>query len=267
MAKKQDLVRVGHDGPSFLTPYVEADTSVETLKEHRVLNRLAVIQSNSPREVKEKFGEGSLAIPASEAVVVKIDERVEFVPVFFFDEYVTWADRDDSAGPMILERSTDATSELAQKAGDFDRMREKYGEPDNDGELPFTMRHCHHLNFAGMLYSGDLSGTPIVVTFSRGDFKKGRSFISAILMRKVDGKQAPLWATRWQLYSEPRKNDKGEWYGIGFSNAEDPWIKESDAESLKLLHEEMKEFYEAQRLSVAHEAAEIEEDEEGEKRF
>jgi hypothetical protein len=269
MAKSKEVVRVGKDGPSFLKQFVEEDKSVEALKEHRVLNRISVIQSNSPREIKDKFGEGSLAVPASEALVALKDASVEFVPVFFFDEFVTWSDRDDTASMMILDRSVDPASEVACKAKDFDLMFESYGPKVKDSDkLQFTKRHSHHLNFVGMLYSGTFKGTPVVITFSRSDFKKGKAFISAILMRKVDGEQAPLWSTRWKVFSEPRKNEKGEWYGLGFSNADDPWIEEGDAPYFKQMHEEMCAFHEASRLTVAHEAADVgDEEEEGKARF
>ncbi len=251
---KTDIEKIGADLPEYLQELAEGDTSLDQLKEHRVLNRLAVIQDQSPREVKALYGAASIAIPASEITVCKggEDESVSFVPVFFFDEFCLWSDRDDKGSPMIQKRSLDKTSDIARKAQDFDRMREPYGEPDDDGKLPYVRRYVHHLNFCGMIYGDSpLRGTPIVLSYQKGEFKKGSAFISALQMRR-----APLWSTVWDLTVGERKNDKGEWYGIDFSNAESPWVDEEDAAAMKSRHEELKEFYKERRLGVGHEVAE-----------
>jgi len=266
MVKRKDteVVKVAPE-PEFLTNYVEDDHSLETLERIKVLNRLAVIQSNSKREKKEAYGEGSLAIPAAGSIVATKGEAFDFVPVFFFEEFCLWSDQDDTQSRMIIERSMDPTSELAQRSMDFDRMRENYtlsesGEQlvSDSAEAPFTRRYVHHLNFFGVVY-GDhpLKGTPVVVSFNRSDYKTGERLVQMLKMRRLsNGKRAPMWSAVLSLSVGDREDKKGhEWYGIDFANAENPWVEAQDADMLKAMSEEMLEDWKNDRIGVGHEEA------------
>jgi hypothetical protein len=259
MAKKtneQDLpVRVG-DVPEALLNLALAgggDDSLETMRHHRVLNRLALVQGMSKREVKDQFGEGSFVIPAANIKVSGRNETFDIIPVMFFDEFITWSDRNDKSGPKIRERSLDRSSVLAAKCGDPMRRQEAYG----DVATKFKMKHTHHLNFLVVLDSGELKGTLAVLSFSRSEFRTGMAFISAIKLRRLNGSQAPLWATRWTVTTGNRKNEKGEWYGIDVSPASSPWIDGEMIAPMKAMHEELKREYKEQALVVGHEAADL----------
>jgi hypothetical protein len=257
MAKKSDVPAVRVDVPEHLLQLVAGDTvpdTLETMRHHRILNRIAVVQSNSPREKKDKYGEASIVLPAIDTVLCTQQEQIDVVPVMFFDEYVRWADRKDKSGPMIQERSMSRTSKLAQACDDPNRWRVKYGEK---GE--FIARNCHHLNFLVVIYkcaNEALKGTLAVLSLSRSEYKKGLSWMANIQQRKIAGRQAPLWSTVWTVKIGPRKNEHGEWYGIDISNAENPYIGSDDIEGMKLLHEQLLKDYKDQALEVGHEEAE-----------
>ncbi len=242
---------------------VTGDSSLETMKHHRVLNRINLIQGMSSREMKTKFGEGSIVIPASEILLAKVGESFNFVPVMFFDEYISWNDRNDKSGPKIHERSLDRASALAVKASDANRRSEDYGEVQSNGKR-YVRKHTHHLNFLVVIYSGPFKGTLCVLSFSRSEFRKGMAFISAIKMRKIQAggytSQAPLWATNWTLTPGPRKNEKGEWWGYDISPASEPFIEEADIPSFQKMHTELLAEYKAQAIVVGHEAADTGED-------
>lgn len=246
------VARVGEVAPQFLTQYTGAQVpdTLETMRHHRILNRVAIVQAMSPREKKEKYGEGSCCIPATETKLAGLDEPFEVVPVMFFDEFIQWAHRDDKEGAMIRERSLDRASVLAAKCGDPKR----WDEPYENGK--FKARNTHHLNFLAVVYSGELKGTLVVISFARGEYKKGTTWMGAIKQRRVGGFQAPLWSTRWTFKTTPHTNGKDEWYGFDFEPADKPWIEAEDAEQLKAMHEQLLKDYKDQILEVGHAAAE-----------
>lgn len=255
--KKTNDLPVTHVGdvPAHMLALVGQDQpdSLETMRHHRILNRLAVIQSNSPREKKDKFSEASIAIPAVDLKVCGKDETVLVVPVMFFDEYIQWGDRKDKTGAMMRERSVSRTSKLAIACDDPQRWRVKYGE-----EQQYVARNCHHLNFLVVIYSGALKGTLAVASFSRSEYKKGTAWMANIQQRRINGRQAPLWSQVWEFKVSPRKNEHGEWYGIDFANpSEAPgWILSEEIDAMRAMHEQLLADYKAQALEVGHEEAE-----------
>lgn len=258
----QPVARVG-DVPAYMLELVgqgQEDSSLDTMKHHKVLNRLAIIQSNSPREKKDKYGEATLCVPATDMVLARRGESFDVVPVMFFDEYITWADRKDKSGPMIQAKSMDIAGALAARCSDPARWREPYGDPLPDGSRMFR-RHAHHFNFLCAIYSGENKGQLVVISLAKGSWKDGQTWIGLIRSRKVAGRQAPLYTTVWNVSVTTRQNKDGEWYVTSIVSAENPWAAEADIPSLKAMHEELKQQYRDSLLAVGHEAAEQVEEE------
>lgn len=252
--------------PNYLQKYVQEDTSLDSLKEHRVVPRLKIIQATSDTELKKTFGEGTVIVRPGDAIICKYEKEPEFfhfVPLFFFVEFAKWADIRVSTGQMILERSHDPTSQLAVKAKDFKKRNELY---DNHEQLPENERHYYryveHLRFIGLIY-GDhpLVGTPVTLSFERGEWGQGKNFISAVTLRRqtVDGTPVaiPLWAQVWKLMPKFREPDASrKWYGFGFEPAEQSIVTQDEAETMLALHKEFKDLFEQSRLTVQDEATE-----------
>lgn len=252
--------------PNYLQKYVTEDTSLDNLKEHRVVPRLKIIQATSDTELKKTFGEGTVIVRPGDAMICKYEAEpgfFHFVPLFFFVEFAKWADLRATSGPMILDRSHDPTSQLAIKAKDFTKRNEMY---DGHDKLPENernyYRYVEHLRFIGMIY-GDhpLVGTPVTLSFERGEWGQGKNFISAVTLRRqtVDGAPSaiPLWAQVWKLMPKFREPDASrKWYGFGFEPAEQAIIAEDEADAMLALHNEFKSLFEQQRLMVQDEPTE-----------
>lgn len=252
--------------PNYLQKYIEEDKSLESLKKHRVVPRLKIIQATSDTDLKKTFGEGTVIVRPGDAMICKYEDEpafFHFVPLFFFTEYAKWADLKANSGPMIIERSYDQAGELAIKAKDFTKRNELY---DNHDQLPENERHYYryveHLRFIGLIY-GDhpLVGTPVTLSFERGEWGQGKNFISAVTLRRqtVEGKPVaiPLWAQVWKLMPKFREPDAArKWYGFGFEPAEQSIIPQDEAESMLALHKEFKNLFEQARLTVQDEPTE-----------
>lgn len=213
--------RVGSGAPSWLVEAAEKDTSVDQVKKYRRLSRLRIVQGSTPAakaRIKE-FGEGSIITVPGNTRVATAKEPFLFVPLFMFTEYCTWKDRDDESKerPKILDRSFDEAGEIALKSKDSKRRKEKYGDKQE-----YEMRHVEHLCFPGIIYgdSHPLSGTPVTISFEKGEYFQGTNFCSAIMLRKVGQATAPLWSQVWALKSGDgetgHQSPQYEWWGFDF---------------------------------------------------
>lgn len=249
--------------PNFLAEYIEQDHSLDVLREHRVVPRLKIIQSPSDAALKRTFGEGACILRPGDVLICKYEEDpVSFgiVPVFFFIEFAKWQDLKATSGPMVEERSFDPTSDLAKRARDVKRRFEIYpGQEGIDEKEQCRYRYVEHLRFISIIY-GDhpLVGTPVTISFERGEFNQGKNFISAISLRRqiVNNKpiSVPLWAQVWAMKTTYREPDKSrKWYGFSFESADPSIILASEAPAFKSLHDEMKDLFEKQRLLVQDE--------------
>ncbi len=256
-----------HEGvdASYLSKYVKEDDSLDTLKEHRVVPRLKIIQATTDDELKKNFGEGSAVLRPGDALICKFEkdpESFDFVPLFFFVEWAKWRDLRGS-GPMVLDRSHDPTSEVAVKAKSTETREELYEGHDKLPEAErLTYRYVEHLRFIGIVH-GDhpLAGTPVTLSFERGEYGQGKNFISAVTMRReiIDSTSCPipLWAQIWRLKVIHHKPDQSrKWFGFAFEPADPAIISKDEAEELQALHVELKTLHEQQRLTVQDEPTE-----------
>lgn len=248
-----ELTVVGKDRMDFLAQYTEKDTSLDLMEEYKILPRIKVIQQMSNEDLKDQFGEGSLIItPGGVRLCKKKDEQFAFVPLFFFPEWCLWSDRRDKGNPMIQERTFEKSHEIALRSADPERRFEIYqGGPDLQ---PFKKRYVAHLNFVGMIY-GDhpASGATCTLSFSRGEYGKGKAFISAAKLRRIGTKQAPLWSQVWLLSSNLRERGDKKWYGIDYSCPQDPLVLKEEMEGFFGMHTLLKSEYEKKILIVNRE--------------
>jgi len=252
--------------PNYLQKYITEDASLDVLKEHRVVPRLKIIQAPSSSELKKAFGEGSVIVRPGDVLVCKFQEEpdhFDFVPLFFFVEFAKWADVRSGSTMVILDRSHDPTSTLAAKTKDSKSRLELYEGHDKKPEPERMYYHyVEHLRFIGVIY-GDhpLLGTPVTLSFERGEYGQGRNFISAVTLRRqiIDGtpKPVPLWAQVWRIRSAFRSPDQSrKWYGFSFEAADPSIIQQHEADVMLALHKEFRELFEQQRLMVQDETVE-----------
>lgn len=254
MAKKNtDVQKVDPNLPEWLQQESQQDDSLQELKQHRVLPRIKAVQGTSSAELKADFNEGDLIVRPGDVLVAQADQRsgsgdeFAFVPIYFFTEYCKWSDLNDTDNPAIVDRTFDATAEVAKKAQNPNERFEDYG--DGSGK---KYRYVEHLNFVCFIYdeSHPLNAEPFILDFSRGEFQTGKNFINKLTMRKM-----PLWAQVW--VGSPAHRDRGpqrKWWGVDVDvHSEQPHIQESEAEFFKAAHEEFKDLVQQRRIIVDRE--------------
>lgn len=260
-----DLRHVPGIDPEALLALAKEDTSFDGMEPYRVLPRLKLIQDMTDRSVKERFGEGTLIIRPGDVVVAGYKgkngpEFFEFVPLAFFAEFLKIADLNDKESGTVVERTFDRNSLLAERARDPGRRVELYpGHETRDHDKQWKYRYVESLRFPGLIYGNhELRGTPIVLSFERGEFNQGVNFCSAVKMRKQtieteDGDirvTIPLYLQVWKFNVGYREFDKKRWFGLDFAPGEVPTVDASDFEEMKSQHEELRALHAANRIQV-----------------
>jgi len=245
--------------PNYLAKYIEQDDSLDNLKEHRIVPRFKIIQATTDAELISNFGVGSVIIRPGDVMICKHKDQpdsFDFVPLFFFVEWAKWRDL-KGTGPMILDRSHDPTSELAIKSKSADSRKELYEGQDNVPDKDkMYYGYIEHLRFVGLIYGEHpLVGTPVTLSFERGEWTQGKNFISAVSLRRqtINGKSmpVPLWAQVWKLKTIHHTPDATrKWYGFQFEAANPSIILPDEAETMQTLHLEFKELFNKQRLMI-----------------
>lgn len=261
----REIVPVGgalaNTAPDWMAEHVEGDESLAGTAEYRVLSRMKVIQGMSDQALKDAFGEGTIIVSPGQIPLAKREEHFDFVPCLFFTEFLEVSDLKDRGSLMILARTFDKGSDLAAKARDPERREEGYGEQDTQGRHQYVKRFVESLCFVGVVYGEHpAAGTPVCLSFQRGEFGKGQAFVSSIRMRKAGAKICPLWAQVWKL--TPGFRDRGErkWWGIDFEAPPAPFITREEAPAFKELHQSLKQEFEEQRLIVDREDDDLRDD-------
>jgi len=256
---QNDIEKV-NTNPGYLAQYVEQDDSLDVLKEHRTVPRFKIIQPTTDQELAKQFGVGSCIVRPGDTLVSQFEGDLttfQFVPLFFVCEWAKWRDL-KGTGPMILERSNDPGGDLARRSKSAELRMELYPGQEHieDEKLKMYFKFVEHLRFIGVIY-GDhpLAGTPVTLSFERGEWRQGKNFISAISMRReiIKGKATPvpLWAQVWNLRTQFHNPDQTKkWYGFHFSAADPSIITNEEAPVFKVLHEEFKDLAKKQQLIV-----------------
>ena len=238
--------------PAFLAEHAASDESLQDLKKDVIVPYLKITQAMTSDELKDKVGgDGVACIPSAQAIIAKKGEPFLFVPLFFFKEFCKWKDLKDKEGSAILERTFDPTSDLAKRAQDKLLRKEKYEHHDD-----WYFRYVEHLNYVGVIYKHESFGTaPLVIGFSRGSHGTGRSFATAISMRKIRNEEQvftpPLWSQVWEMKVEKRTNQNSQsWWGLGFGNPNVSYIEQEEAPLFKQAHLDHKKLFQENRLKV-----------------
>lgn len=272
-AKRTDTdIEKVNTNPNFLDAYTEEDTSLDALKEHRTVPRFKIIQPTTEEELKNTFGTGSAIVRPGDTMVCKHSgnqniealESFDFVPLFFFVEWAKWRDL-KGTGDMILDKSFDPSSDVAVRSKDKDTRKEAYpgqeAMAENDPNRMY-FQYVEHLRFIGAIYGEHpLAGTPVTLSFERGEWGQGKNFISAVSLRRRQttdsetgekvAKPIPLWSQVWRMKTVYHNPDAlRKWYGFAFEAAPESIIKPQEAAAMFGLHKEFKELFEASRLSV-----------------
>jgi hypothetical protein len=257
--RTDDMSEIESVGPrnigDWLPDFMEEDDTVEELLQHRILPRLKIVQGQSKIKQAGLFEEGDVVLMPLKVKLCGKDGRFQFCPVLLFSEFILWRDLHDASGNKIVERSFDKAGKIASRAKDPNRREEPYGEIDPKTKQPkFSYSYVEHTNFAGVIYNisnEDLKGTPVVMSFERGEFTNGENFCGSLSMRKWKGKIVPYYTTVWDFTLSQRVNTKGAWFGFDFANPkENPYVTRDEAIAFKAEHDALKAFYKRSSIHV-----------------
>jgi hypothetical protein len=244
-------------GLAALAEAADADNSMEGMRQFMIVPRLKIVQGQSDGELKKQFGEGAVIINPGAALVAEKEAPFHFVPLFYFSEYALWSDRRDKESKAIIERSFDANSIIAKNAADKAKREVLYpGHEKKPDKEKWYKRYVHHFCFPGIIYGDNgLAGTPVVLSFERGEWTNGRQFVSSIQMKKFQlpngtRKTLPLWAQVWQLQSAPRLGELGNWWG--YEPRFVGRIADAEVNPFRAQHLEFARLHEEKLLQVDH---------------
>jgi hypothetical protein len=265
-----ELIAGGQDGGAQLPAFMQDDRKmgVENLREFIIPPRMKVVQPLSGEPFSTLFNKGDVVLvpTMSRVAEVMLDANKKptksggpfcFVPVFFFAEWCAWNPITlKGTLPAIRERSLDPKSDVARKSRNADTREERCPESKDPKDV---VRYQEHLNFVVVLLgTGETSGIPLVMSFSRGEHRTGANLASLIAMRS-----APIFGCIFEAHAQERSNQKGTWYGLDVTN---PSIAsgmsgvvtdEKQYAALKRLHLEMKDAHAKNLIIVDHDDNDI----------
>lgn len=181
-----------------------------------------IMQKQSDDALLGQFPKGSVILRPVDILVASVGQSFKFIPLMQFTEYVTWAPIEMKGQvPAILDRTFDQRTELARKATDANRWIEN-GYSFNGKKID-KVRHVEHIVFVIQLFDHPAGELTAALSFARAEHKTGRSFASLLKMRNADAFGCIFEAV---VPAEPRKNEKGSWYGLNISNPKEgsPWV-------------------------------------------
>jgi len=255
---KQEITKV-KPNPIAVAPKYMGDeaTGTDDLKKFVTPPRVKIVQKQSDDELHKLFNIGDCILsPNNEliAAMTKGEESGEsflFTPLFFYAEWCTFNPISmRGKAPMIIQRSIDTNSPLAQKARNAETRYEQRGD--------IEVRHVECLNFIVLIQGQE---TPAVMTFQRASHGLGRTFCGLIRQRK-----SPIYGGVYEARVISQSNDQGQWCAIQVTNPPvtvSAWVGEDEFRKYAKLHEDFKELQSAAKLRTNYEEEETVDTSEG----
>lgn len=211
LAEAPDFLERGNQGKSNIDP------------NDVLFERLSLMQDLSP-EVKDKtFDIGDVVRRnLREVMYTRGGEPMGFVIAYYFKEYVRFGDRDNQQEPMILGRSLDPNSEIAESARTFKKRK----------GLTKELRDAVAVHNFVVLVEGK-AVLPLSICASRSNYKHGNSLLS--LATSLGDR--PIYAGRYLLSTEDERNKKNQTYSVYRFNQDrsNPWASKTYYEAAKQL--------------------------------
>lgn len=261
MSKENAVVAVNPNSnlPDFMKS-ADPNKGRELLQEFVVPPRIKVMQTNS--ENAETYPAGTVLLSATKNIIAGKEAGEDgdpflIVPVFFYPEYCIWSPLAlKGQVPMILDRSTDPTSDIAKRAKSKELREAKY-TVEKHGEI--DVRYVEHLNFLCAIY-GDhpLRDTVCIMSFSRGEWGAGSRFTNMLDQRKAPPFGCVFQA---QVSAKKRTNAKGSWYGIDISNPPEnisPWVTAQEYADYEAIYDGLAAKHKLGLIKADHEDPEDE---------
>lgn len=235
--------------PAYLQTTARPE-GMEDLKNILKPSYLKIIQKQADDKLLEVFAPGDLVLKPADALIANKDQKFLFTPLFFYREFLTWTPLESRGKvPAVIDRSIDPRSPLAMKAtGGPDRWTETV---TYQGQT-LKVRHVEHLNFIVALHGVPAATEPVILSFSKGENKNGSKFAALLKSRNANIYDTVFEA---RVDPEPRKNEKGSWYGLAITNPDEasPWVTEEQHNLFKDLYAGLSERHKRDEIRADHE--------------
>lgn len=190
--------------------------------------RLKIIQAQCRDDELKASGEGALFLMPDRTFMAEPGQRFTATPVYFWASFARIRDNDDNGPETWIEHeTTDATSDTARTAKDWDRREQPY--PDNP-KLKFTFVEL--LNFTLVMALDDIA----VFTYMKGSHKIGRRLCSHVaqMARKFD---VSIYGTTLEFYTRKEPGKRGIFQVLDFAVPENPWTPKDRIAQMAETHE------------------------------
>lgn len=223
--QQNDLSVVPDDLNFFMKSHEEIPSGLEVARQFIAPSFLKIVQASSKQELKQKFSTGDMIVTPDNVLfattnngnqILSESSRIPFTAIFFFVDWAVWNPVQLSkAGSVqaVRSRTSDQNSEIAKRAKSFDKSvnMQPYPEDPNNPEL--RLRFIEHLNFICLFNLEGWQEKPILISFFKGSYKNGSTFISTANMRKY-----PMFTCQFEIFSRYTTNPAGDYYALVADN-------------------------------------------------
>lgn len=256
MADRTDSQLQKVKGYEALAAFAEVDDSLDALQEYVVIPYTKIVQGMSKDELKDLIGEGGIALLPGNIPVCKKKEYFHVIPLFFYTQYRKWADKNDNT-QMIIDSTYDPTHHIARCAKDPTLRSEMYeGDETKEPKQQRFYRYVEHLIFVCKIVGDhDYAGSNCIISFQKGDFRKGCTWATGIKARKftVNDRRVPvpLWAQVWKIESKQTDDGTNKWWSMVPTPPDiNPVADEEMFEELQEEYKMLKAAHKANRIRV-----------------
>ncbi len=176
--------------------------------------RLSLQQAMSPDVVEGKYKSGQIVCNITGEVLVDLGEKVEFIVLKHYLQWIKWRPRDEGGG--IIASTMDPKHDLVHEMALENEKREQ--------DKNFKPSIIEYHNFLLLLRLKDGTLKPYVLSCGKTNWKHGKALITKMKFR---GPKLPCFAGLYTLSAETEENKNGQKYKVwGFENA--GWAKPED---------------------------------------
>jgi len=188
-----------------LTLYTSAEDDFADVRQRDIIMpKIRLQQLTSKGVIDGKYKMGQFADTAQDVVAIDLQKVGRIVPLVFWLEWLEWnTDRSAPKDKLLIGRSTDPQSKLADEAGRFVKVMTDKGE---------KLKVTEVYNFICLLpsYSGNFVD-PFLVSFGKSGHQAGKAWLNKLMKAKIKVGdaliKAPMWANEWEISSLKEQKD------------------------------------------------------------
>ncbi len=203
-----------------------------------MFERLSLMQDMSPAVKAGEFEVGDVVRKSTgEKVYSRGMEKPAFTIAYYFKEYVEFGDRSNPNDAVVIDRTTDRNSKLAEEARQWKKKKQA------DGKMVRKVQDVH--NFVIMMEGREHE--PMMVGFMRSNWKHGSGLLN--LANSLGDR--PIYAGRFLLFSDDETNRKNQTFAVVKAEIQhdDCWANAETYQAAKDLNAMLKQAFKEGKLS------------------